>query len=118
MAAVRTILCAAALLGLAGCTPDPVPDYPVPSPTGTDAPLFTMSWPQPRQYSEDWSLPLFWEAHRRACPGDGDDFHVKHFEQTPEESPTQVLVTFRCDDGSLAPVKIFLQPRASASESN
>lgn len=118
MTAVRTILCAAALLGLAGCTSEPLPDQPAPSPTGTAAPLFTMSWPQPREYSEDWSLPMLWEAHRRACPGDGDDFSVKHTEQAPQVSPTQMLVTFRCDDGSLAPVKIFLQPRASTSESN
>jgi hypothetical protein len=77
-----------------------------------------MSWPQPREYSEDWSVPILFEAHRRACPGNDDGFRVKHFEQTPEESPTQMLVTFRCDDRSLAPVKIFLQPRASASDSN
>jgi hypothetical protein len=61
---------------------------------------------------------MLFEAHRRACPGDGDDFHVKHTVQTPKDAPTQMLVTFRCDDGSLAPVKLFLQPRASGSDSN
>jgi hypothetical protein len=119
---VRTTLCAAAILALAVCTPTIAPDHPAPSsPSGTVAPLFTMSWPQPRQYSEDWSLPLTSEAHSRACPHDGDSFRVKHFEQSPVESPTQVLITFRCDDGTFAPVKIFLQPReaaASGSESN
>jgi hypothetical protein len=111
MLAVR-ILGLVAFMALVGCTPDPLPDYPAPATsTGAVAPLFTMSWLQPREFSEDWSLPITWEAHRRACPHDGKDFSVKHFQQSPEDSPTELLITFRCDDGTLAPVKVFLQSR-------
>jgi hypothetical protein len=113
MVAVKVLGAAAILAALAtGCIggmPTIGPDYPtLYSPTETPAPMLTMSWPEPRKYSEDWSLPLTWKAHRKACPHD-DDFSVK----TTEQSPGQVIVTFRCDDGTITAVKVGLRPRAS-----
>lgn len=102
-----------AVLGTGCVTGGPTigPDYPwddsVFPPTTT--PMLTMSWPEPRKYSEDWGLDLDLEAHRKACPNDGDDFSVK----TTERSPGQVIVTFRCDDGTIIPVKVALRPRES-----
>jgi hypothetical protein len=112
---VARVLGAAAVLALlgTGCIeggPTIGPDYPwdsVVPPTKT--PMLTMSWPEPRKYSEDWDLDLDWEAHRKACPDDGDDFSVKTFER----SPGQVIVTFRCDDGSSIPVRVILRPQDS-----
>ncbi len=107
-------LAAAAVLAVlaTGCVtggPTIGPDYPwdsLASPTKTAAPMLTMSWPEPRRYSEDWNVPLIWEAHRKACPDDGDDFSVKTFKQSPGE----VIVTFRCDDGTITSVKVALRP--------
>ncbi len=75
----------------------------------TNVRVLTISWPEPRRYSEDWSLQLIWDAHHRACPQDGTDFSVNAFKQSPERSPRQVLVTFRCDNGTVTPVKVILR---------
>lgn len=92
------------------CTGPPSiePDHMKPA-SPTNVRVLTMSWPEPRRYSEDWSLQLIWDAHHRACPQDGADFSVNAFEQSPERSPRQVLVTFRCDNGTVTPVKVILR---------
>lgn len=90
------------------CLPRCGPDGELPPQTGGSA--LTMTWSQPQMRSEDWQIALLMAAHEKAClddpPGDLRAKNIQSF-------PGLMIVTNRCRDGTLTPVTVMLQPRAS-----